>query len=53
MLRNIVVSKATIGPLNTFNGKIVTNLNSRQSSRQLILKLNNFKSYLKLETPYT
>jgi len=28
MLRNIVAGKVTIGPLNTSNSKIITNLNS-------------------------
>ena len=28
MLRNIVAGKAAVGPLNTSNGKIATNLNS-------------------------
>jgi len=51
MLRNIVAGKAAIGPLTTSNSKILTDLNPKESSRYLIPKLNDFKSYLKLEIP--
>ena len=51
MLRNIVAGKAAIGPLNTSNGEIITVLTPRRSLWPPILKSNDYKSYLKLETP--